>query len=66
MLDHFSETDRGDFTEWVDGLIEAVKAGKMVLGFFGGIPWFFEDIKDKCLSFPFHPTLRSLDPTLIW
>lgn len=68
---HFSESDHGDFTGWVDGLVEAVKAGKMVLGFFGGVPWFFEDIKDKCLSFPFQksseflPFLRKVNADFI-
>lgn len=68
---HFNETDHGDFTGWVDGLIEAVKAGKMILGFFGGIPWFFEEIKDKCMTFPFQkssvflPFLRKINPDFI-
>lgn len=68
---HFSSSDHGDFTGWVDGLIEAVKANKMILGFFGGVPWFFESISDKCMCFPFQkaseflPFLRKVNADFI-
>lgn len=68
---HFNETDHGDFTGWVEPLIEAVKADKMVLGFFGGAPWFFEEIKDKCMVFPFQkssvflPFIRKINADFI-
>jgi hypothetical protein len=49
---HYSDKDTGDFNK---ALIDFIKNNidKINMVFIGQVPWFFNDIADKCIVFPF-------------
>jgi hypothetical protein len=72
---HYSNRDKmkGDFDNaWYDWILKAIKEDKIEFIVMGGMPWFFEGLKDKIHvidwinAFQYPATFRALRPNFVF